>query len=146
MSTGLRSGERKTEVKKMYTLKFLSTFSVIAFAISTSLMARDIEVIDGNLKYSLKAQKDLLFYQAQNTTLSIAKKDCNAHIIDGFNKRLDRLLKYPFLQVNKPGFIQVKVDGVVGFEPRFGDRAVFLLTMNEKIKKSVIEDQLNCAK
>ena len=130
----------------MYTLKFLSLISVIVFSITTSLLARDIEVSDGNLKYTLRALKDQVFYQAQNTTLSISKKDCNAHIIDGFNKRLDRLLKYPFLQLNKPGFIQIKVDGLVGYEPRFGDRAVFLLTMNEKIKKSVIEDQLNCAK
>ena len=130
----------------MYTLKFLSLFSVMCFTICTSLQARDIEVIDGKLKYTLVGLKDKLSYQAQNTTLLITRKDCNAHILDRFNKRLDRLLKYPFVQDNKPGFIQVKVDGVMGFEPRFGDRAVFLLTINEKIKKSVIEDQLNCAK
>lgn len=127
----------------MHTLK---SFLIISFLIFPILvLGRDYEVEYGNVKYRLKATKDLVDYQSNGTSLSIAKRSCNAHIIESFYKKLSIIGKTPFLSTGREGFITVKIDNVTGYEPKFGKRAVFLLTMNEKIKKMKIEENLNCS-
>lgn len=126
-------------INKFFLRILISLLPILAFS-------HEIEVTDGNLKYTLKTDKDFIGYQTEEASLSLTKKPCNAHIIDNFNKSMDRLISNTFLSSIRPGFVQVKIDNVVGYEPRFSERAFFLLSMNKKIKKYKIEEELNCSK
>lgn len=108
-------------------------------------LASDYRVEYGNIKYRLSATDHNIDYQSEGIALSLAKRTCNAHIIESFNKKLKLITKSPFLQSGRAGYISVKIDNVSGFEPKFGKRAIFLLTMNEKMKKMKIEEELNCS-
>ena len=114
--------------------------------VSVSGYSAEIEVKDGNLKYRLKFGPDLIEYSDHEMTLSLIKRKCNSHIIEKFNKELEYFTKASFLNSSRPGFIQLKLNTIIGYEPRFGNRAIFFLSLNEKIKKFKIEEQLNCLK
>ncbi len=128
----------------MYSIKWSVPFILIFYSMAS--FAHEIEVSDKNLKYTLKTSKESISFGAQEISLSLERKKCNEHIIDSFNKSLDSFLKTPFLDFTRPGFIEVKLDTKVGYEPRVGKRATYFLSMYEQIKKAKIEEQLNCSK
>ena len=119
---------------------------ICLFLFSTSLYAKEITVEDGRLKYKLSYDAKEVKYQDEASELSLVRKDCNSHIVDRFEKKLDRFLEKPFLNETRPGFLKIKIDGKEMYEPRFGDRAVFLVGMNKEFKTLKIEESLNCAK
>lgn len=128
----------------MYSLKWIVAF--LLMLTSAASFARAIEVRDKNLKYTLKTSKESISFNAQEISLSLERQKCNEHIIDSFNKSLDSFLKTPFLDFSRPGYLEIKLDTKIGYEPRFGKRAAHLLSMYERIKKAKIEEQLNCSK
>lgn len=122
----------------------LIKFSLLIF--STTSLATELTVVDKNLKYKLSFDTSVIHYETSDTSLTLKKSKCNAHINDRFLKKMNSLLKTPFLHESRNDFIEVTVDGKTGFEPKHGKRAVALLGMNEEIKKMKIEESLNCAK
>ena len=119
---------------------------IYLFLFSTSLYAKEITVEDGRLKYKLTYDAKEMRYQDEASELSLVKKDCNSHIVDRFEKKLDRFLEKPFLNDTRPGFLKIKIDGKEMYEPRFGDRAVFLVGITKEFKTLKIEESLNCVK
>ncbi|RPJ77664.1 MAG: hypothetical protein EHM20_05725 [Alphaproteobacteria bacterium] len=123
-----------------------SVIFVVVLLASVAASARELEVRDKNLKYLLKASAESIAFTAQEISLSIERKKCNEHIIDSFNRDLDSFLKTPLLDFSRHGYLEIKLDTKIGYGPRFGKRATYLLSMYERIKKAKIEEQLNCSK
>lgn len=128
----------------MSSIKTVIFFAVLFASVAAS--ARELEVLDKNLKYTLKTSKESISFNAQEVSISIERKKCNEHIIDSFNRDLDSFLKTPLLDFSRPGYLEIKLDTKIGYGPRFGKRATYLLSMYERIKKAKIEEQLNCSK
>lgn len=119
---------------------------MLSLIVGPTSFAHELVVIDGRLKYQLMTSAKSIAYNETETSLSFILKKCNAHILKRFNAKLDRLLINPFLVDGRKNYIEIKLDKKIGFEPRFGERAVFLLAMNEEIKKLKIEESFNCQK
>lgn len=117
---------------------------IFSFFFSTSIFARQMVVEDGHLKYKLAFDDNKLVYQNEVMDISLQKKECNRHIIERMNKKLNHFLEQPFLDDTRPGFLKITLDKKVGYEPRFGDRAIFLIQINQEIKKLKIEESFNC--
>lgn len=121
---------------------------LLALVVSHLATAKDIVIEDGHRKFELtlshKLGTYLVTYKDELTSLTLAKKKCNAHILERLNKRFDKLLERPFLEDPRPEFLKIKIDGKQFYGPRFGDRAVYLLSFPEEIKKLKIEEGFNC--
>lgn len=117
---------------------------IILFSIQG--FAKELVVVDRNLKYKLNFDNKSIRYETNDTILTLENKKCSAHINERFLKKMNRLLETPFLNDKRDEFIQVVLDQKLGFEPRFGKRAEYLMNMNEEIKKLKIEESLNCKK
>jgi len=125
-------------------MRTLILFGIIF--ISFSSFAKDIVIEDGRRKFQISTTEEKIIYKDELTSLTMSKQACNVHIMERLKKRLDKYFKRPFLEDSRPEFIKLKVDGKPYFEPRFGERALFLLSLPDEIKKLKIEEDLNCAK
>ncbi len=123
-----------------------SLILLTAVFISFSAMTKEIEVQDGRRKFLLTITEDQVRYKDELTTLSLTKKDCNSHLITRLQRKIDKFFKRPLLEDSRQEFLKIKVDGKQFFEPRFGDRAVFFLSLPEEVKKLKLEESLNCEK
>lgn len=119
---------------------------VFTLMLMNSVLAVEIKVEDRNRKYQIKYDETSIIYKDESSELSLLKKPCNAHILERMKKKLDKHLRRAFLEDSRPEFLKIKVEGNQGYEPRFGERAVFLLSMNQEIKKLKIEEDMNCNK
>lgn len=141
MSAGIGTGKRSTEIEKMRTLILLAFIFT-----AQSAMAKVLEVQDGRRQYQMTIVPDRIVYKDELTMLTLNKETCNSHLIKRMQSRIDKFFKRPFLEDSRPEFLKVKVDGKQYFEPRYGDRALFLLSVPEEMKKLKIEENLNCGK
>ncbi len=123
-----------------------SLIKILIILFSVQGFARELIVVDRNLKYKLNFDNKIIRYETNDTSLSLENKKCSAHINERFIKTMNHFLETPFLNDSRAEFIQVALDQKLGFEPRFGKRAAFLLNMNDEIKKLKIEESLNCNK
>lgn len=127
-------------------MRTLILATILLLILAGALNAREITVQNRNKKFSLKYDESSLVYKDELTELSLIKKACNAHIVGRMVKQLNKHLERPFLEDGRPEFFKVTVDGKTAHEPRFGKRAVFLLSLHQEIKKLKIEENLNCNK
>jgi hypothetical protein len=129
----------------MHTLK-TGLLCILTFVSSQASYSHELIVTNGRLKYNLSAEAGFIRYKTQETSLSLEKRSCNGHIIDKFLRDLTRYMKGQLLHDQRGEFLVVKFDNDLGYVPKFGARAVFLVSMNERIKKLKIEEMLNCEK
>lgn len=118
-------------------------FCFILFS-SAMISAQEITVLSGNLSYQLNSSKNLISFKSQDVDLSIGRKKCNAQIVDKFNARFEKLIARPFLNSSRSDFIEVKINGVKGFETKYSDRGISLLKMYEMFKELKIKESLSC--
>jgi hypothetical protein len=118
---------------------------LLALVVSLPARAKDLVIEDGHRKYELTIAQKLITYKDELTSLTLAKKKCNAHILERLNKRFDKLLEQPFLEDARPEFLKVKIDGKQFYGARFGERAVYLLAFPREIKKLKMEEGFNCS-
>lgn len=112
--------------------------------LSSTLMAHELAVKDRFFTYSLSVEEGFIRFKTMNTNVSLERKKCNAHIIDRFRKQFDRYMKDPLAQVQRLNSIEVKLDSTSGYVDKKGNRAKFLRSMPNQIKKLKIEEGLNC--
>jgi hypothetical protein len=107
---------------------------------------KDFSFEEGHLKYKMSYDEKSIHYRDEATELSLTKKTCNSHIIERIKNKLDGYFKKPFLEDSRPEFLKIIMDGKTFYQPRYGERAVFLMTMPDEIKKLKIEESFNCGK
>lgn len=126
----------------MFNLKIIFFFFVFPLTCS----ARELSVTNNNLKYTLNYNEELIHYNTIDADLSLKKEECNAHIIKRFVSEMGKFLKEPFANKFSPEFFEVKLDGIQLYSSRVGERALFLMSMHNEIKKIKIEEAFNCPK
>lgn len=119
---------------------------VLFFLLSFSVSGKEIIVQDKNREYSLSYDTVSVRYKDRLTSLSLQAQPCNEHILKRMVQKLDHHFNRPFLDSPRPEFLKLRIDGKEVYEPRFGKRSRFLLSMNQEIKKLKIEEDLNCNK
>lgn len=119
---------------------------ILVLLFSSTIFAREIVVEDNRLKYNISVDEQSIRYKDELTELTLKKQECNAHIIKRTKMKFEKFLSKPFLEDSRPEFLKVKVDGKQGYEPRYGDRAIFLVRIPDEIKKLKIEESFNCKK
>lgn len=107
-------------------------------------MAHELSVKDKIFTYNLSVEEGFIRFKTMNTNVSLERQKCNAHIIDRFRKQFDRYMKDPLAQVQRLNSIEVKLDSTSGYVDKKGNRAKFLRSMPNQIKKLKIEEGLNC--
>jgi uncharacterized membrane-anchored protein YjiN (DUF445 family) len=107
-------------------------------------MAHELAVKDKFFTYNLSVEESFIRFKTVNTNVSIERQKCSAHIIDRFRNQLDRYMKDPLAQVQRSGSLEVKFDSTSGYVDKKGNRAKFLRSMPNQIKKLKIEEGLNC--
>jgi hypothetical protein len=107
-------------------------------------MAHELAVKDRFFTYNLSVEEGFIRFKTVNSNVSIERKKCSAHIVDRFRKQFDHYMKDSLAQVQRSGSIEVKFDSTSGYVDKKGNRAKFLRTMPNQIKKLKIEEGLNC--
>lgn len=126
----------------MYINKFLILCFISLF--SWTLMAHELTVKDSFFTYNLSVEEGFIRFKTKNTNVSIERQKCNAYIIDRFRKQFDRYMKDPLVQIQRLNSIEVKLDSTSGYVDKKGNRAKFLRSMPNQIKKLKIEEGLSC--
>lgn len=128
-------------------MRYLRLPIIVLLIFSSALLsAQELIVTVGNRSYLVGNSSDLITFKSHDVDLSINRKKCNAHIMDRFSRDFKKLTLKPFLSSSRPGFIEVKINGIKSFEPKQSERGIALANMYEDFKKMKIEDQLSCPK
>lgn len=119
---------------------------LISFIPLASSWSMDIQVMDGRKKYQLILTETVVRYKDELTDVTLSKKECSAHLHQRFEREVKKMMSRPFLDDFRPEFLKIDIDGKVGYEPRYGHRAKWLLSVPVEMKKLKIEESLNCNK